>query len=49
MEIVVNLLYLCEVLVLHSASSFAFSVVLGGIREQDLVDYNVMDVDFLFG
>ena len=49
MEIVVNLLYLCEVLVLHSASSLAFSAVLGGIREQDLVDYNVMDVNLLLG
>ena len=49
MEIVVNLLYLCEVLVLHSASSLAFSAVLGGIREQDLVDYYVVNINFVLG
>ena len=47
MEIVVNLLNLCEVLVLHSATSFALCAVLGGVREQDLVDYNVVDIDLL--
>ena len=49
MEIVVNLLNLCEVLVLHSATSFALGAVLGRIGEQNLVDYNVMDIDFLLG
>ena len=48
-EVIVNLLNLCEVLVLHLASGFALSAVLPRVREQNLVDYNVMDVDFLFG
>jgi len=49
MEVVINLLYLREVLVLHSATSPAFGAVLGGVREEHLVDYNVVDVDLLLG
>ena len=49
MEIIVNLLNLCEVLVLHSAASLTLGAVLAGIWKQDLVDYNVVDVDILLG
>ena len=47
MEIVVNFLDLCEVFVLHFSTSTALGAVLGRIREQDLVDYDVVDVDVL--
>ena len=49
MEVIVNLLDLCEVLVLHAASSLALSAVLIGVGEENLVDYNVVDVDLLLG
>ena len=49
MEVIVNLLNLCEVLVLHSATSYALGTVLGGVWEQNLVDYNVVDVNLLLG
>lgn len=49
MEVVINLLNLCEVLVLHSATSLAFGAVLGGVWEKHLVDYNVVNVDLLLG
>ena len=49
MEIVVNLLDLSEVLVLHASTGLALGAVLGGVWEQDLVDYNVVDVDLLLG
>jgi len=48
-EVVVNLLNLCEVFVLHAASGFAFRAVLAGVREEDLVNYDVVDVDVLLG
>jgi len=48
-EVVINLCNLCEVLVLHLPTSLALAAVLGGVGEQDLVDYNVVDVDFLLG
>lgn len=46
-EIVINLLNLCEVLVLHSATGTALGAVLGGVGEEHLVDYNVVDVNLL--
>ena len=49
MEVVINLLYLSEVLVLHAASSLALGAVLGRIREQNLVDHDVVDVNLLLG
>ena len=47
MEVVVDLCYLSEVLFLHFTPCFALAAVLLRIREQDLVDYNVVDVDLL--
>ena len=49
MEVIVDLLDLCEVFVLHSATSPALGTVLGWIWEQDLIDYYVMDVNFVLG
>ena len=49
MEIVVNFLDLCEVFVLHSATSLALSTVLIGVWEQDLIDYYVMNINFVLG
>ena len=49
MEIVINLLDLCEVLFLHSTASLALGAVLAGVGEQDLVDYNVVNVNLLLG
>lgn len=48
-EVIVNLLNLCEVLVLHSTSSLALGAVLARVGKKYLVDYNVMDVNLLFG
>jgi len=48
-EIVINFLDLCEVLFLHLSSSLALAAVLSRVWEQDLVDYNVVDVDVLLG
>lgn len=48
-EVVVDLLNLCEVLVLHAATSLALGAVLRRVGEKDLVDYNVVDVDLLLG
>ena len=48
-EIVINFLDLCEVLFLHLSSSLALGAVLRWVWEQDLVDYNVVDVDVLLG
>ena len=49
MEVIVDLLDLCEVFVLHSATSFALGTVLIGVWEQDLVDYYVMNINFVLG
>ena len=49
MEVVVNLLDLCEVLILHLSSCDALLTVLGRIREQNLVDHDVVNVDLLLG
>ena len=49
MEIVINLLDLCEILVLHSTASLALGAVLAGVGEQDLVNNNVVNVNLLFG
>jgi len=48
-KVVINLSNLCEVLFLHLTTSLALTAVLTGVWEQDLVDYNVVDVDLLFG
>ena len=47
MEVIVDLLDLCEVFVLHSATSLALGTVLIGVWEQDLVDYYVMNINFV--
>ena len=49
MEVVVDLLNLRQVLVLHASASLALGAVLAGVREQDLVDDDVVDVDLLLG
>lgn len=49
MEVIVDLLDLCQVLLLHAATSFAFGAVLRWVWEEDLIDYNVMDINVLFG
>ena len=49
MEVVIDLLNLSEILVLHTATSFAFGAVLVGVREENLVNDNVVDVDLLLG
>ena len=49
MEIVINLLDLCEILVLHSTASLALGAVLARVWEQDLVNNNVVNVNFLLG
>ena len=49
MEIIVDLGYLCEVLLLHLASCFTLATILLRIREQDLVNHYIMNVDFLLG
>ena len=49
MEVIVDLLDLCEVFVLHSATSPALGTVLGWIWEQDLIDYYVMNINFVLG
>ena len=49
MEVIVDLLDLCEVFVLHSATSLALGTVLTGVWEQDLVDYYVMNINFVLG
>ena len=49
MEVIVDFLDLCEVFVLHSATSLALGTILVWIWEQDLVDYNVMNVNFVLG
>ena len=47
MEVVVNFGDLGEVLLLHPASGLTLRAVLRWIREQDLVDYNVVNIDLL--
>ena len=47
MEVIVDLLDLCEVFVLHSTSSLALGTVLIGVWEQDLVYYYVMNINFV--
>ena len=49
MEVIVDLLDLCEVFVLHSATSLALGTVLTGVWEQDLIDYYVMNINFVLG
>jgi len=49
MEVVIDFLDLSKVFVLHLASCFAFGAVLGGVREKNLVDDDVMDIDLLLG
>lgn len=49
MEVIVDLFDLCQVLLLHAATSFAFGAVLRWVWEEDLIDYNVMDINVLFG
>ena len=49
MEVIVDLLDLCEIFILHAATGLALGAVLGWIREQDLVDYYVVNVDFVLG
>ena len=49
MEVIVDLLDLCEVFVLHPSSSLALCAVLIGVWEQDLIDYYVMNINFVLG
>ena len=49
MEVIIDLLDLCEVFVLHSATGPALGAVLVWIWEQDLVDYYVMNINFVLG
>lgn len=47
MEVVVDLRDLSQVFVLHLASVLAFAAVLAGVGVENLVDHDVVDVDFL--
>ena len=49
MEIIIDLRNLSEVLLLHFASSLTFATVLGRVREEHLVDDDVVDVNLLLG
>ena len=49
MEVIVDFLDLCEVFVLHPATSLALCAVLTGVWEQDLIDYYVMNINFVLG
>jgi hypothetical protein len=46
-EVVVDLRDLSQVFVLHLASVLAFAAVLAGVGVENLVDHDVVDVDFL--
>ena len=48
-EIIINLSYLGEVLLLHFTPCLTLTAVLLRIWEQDLVDDNVVDIDLLLG
>ena len=48
-EVFVNLLNLGEVLVLHAAPGLALGAVLARVREEHLVDDNIVDVNVLLG
>jgi len=49
MEVVVDFLNLSQVLVLHLSPCNALSAGLIRIREQHLVDYDIMNIDLLLG
>ena len=49
MEIIIDLSDLSKVLLLHFASGLTFATVLGRVREEDLIDDDVVDVDLLLG
>ena len=48
MKIIINLSNLGKVLVLHPAPCFAFATILRWIWEDDLINHNVVNIDFLF-
>ena len=47
MEVVVDLLDLSQIFVLHLATRYAFFTILGRIREQNLVNHDVVNVNLL--
>ena len=48
-EVVVDLVQLCNVFILHFPASSAFSAGVVRLREANLVDYDVVDVNLKFG
>ncbi len=49
MEVIVDFLDLGQIFVLHLAPRYAFFTILSWIREQNLVDHDVVNVDLLLG
>ena len=44
-EVIIDLMQLCDVLVLHLSSCSALAARAVGLREADLVDHDVVNVD----